>query len=148
MIPPAEVLWDGRRSAEARVAIVLIAEDEFGIAKLLEDVLEDEGHRVLVASNGQRALELAGKDTPSLVLTDFMMPIMDGGALVRALSNDPVLADVPVIVMSSLPEEAIAERCKGYTLFIRKPFKIIDVIDAVAKLSAITGAESDGGSPS
>ena len=116
------------------MAVVLIVEDEVGIVRLLDDVLTDEGHRVLIAANGQQALELAAGERPDLIVTDFMMPVMDGAALLKSLAVDPALATIPVIVMSSMPEAAVAERCTGYALFLRKPFRIFDVIDIVAEL--------------
>ena len=96
------------------MAVVLIVDDEFGIMKLLEDVLTDEGHRVLTASNGRQALERAAEEKPALVVTDFMMPIMDGAALVKAMAADARLADIPVVIMSSMPEATVAERSPGY----------------------------------
>jgi CheY-like chemotaxis protein len=116
------------------MAIVLVVDDEFGIATLLEDVLVDEGHRVLLASNGRQALEKVAEERPDLVLTDFMMPAMDGAVLIEALAADPDLKAVPIVVMSSLPEAAVAERCSGYALFVRKPFKIVDMIDVITDL--------------
>ncbi|MCW5734889.1 MAG: response regulator [Enhydrobacter sp.] len=117
------------------MAVVLVVDDEFGIVKLLEEVLTDEGHRVLIATNGRQALERAAKEKPALVVTDFMMPVMDGAALVRAMRADPQLADVPVVMMSSIPEVTLAERALGYTAFVRKPFSIFAVVDLVAKLT-------------
>jgi CheY-like chemotaxis protein len=116
------------------MAVVLVVDDEFGIAKLLEDVLTDEGHHVLVATNGRQGLERAQIECPDLVLTDYMMPVMDGAALVAALAAKEELARVPVVMMSSMLETTVAERCSGYTLFVRKPFKIFDIIDIVAEL--------------
>ena len=116
------------------MAIVLVVEDEYGIAKLLEDVLEDEGHRVLSATNGRQALERVAAERPDLVLTDYMMPVMDGAALIKALKADATLADIPIVVMSSMPEAAVSQRCLGYARFVRKPFHIFDVIDTVAEL--------------
>ncbi len=113
------------------MAVVLVVDDEYGIAMLLEDVLQDEGHRVLVASNGRQALEKVAEERPDLVLTDYMMPVMDGAGLLKALADDPGLKGVPVVLMSSLPEASVAERCSGYAMFLRKPFKIFDVIDAL-----------------
>jgi CheY-like chemotaxis protein len=52
------------------MAVVLVVDDEFGIVKLLEEVLRDEGYRVV--------LERATEEMPALVATDFMMPVMDG----------------------------------------------------------------------
>jgi CheY-like chemotaxis protein len=117
------------------VALVLVVDDEFGIVKLLEEVLTDEGHRVLIATNGQQALDRAAKEKPALVLTDFMMPVMDGATLVKAMATDSALKDVPVVVMSSIPESTVAERCSGYVAYVRKPFKIFDVVDLVASLT-------------
>ena len=116
------------------MSLVLVVDDEFGILRLLEDVLTDEGHDVLVAVNGKQALERAAEKRPDMVLTDYMMPVMDGAELIKALAVDPVLAGVPVVMMSSLPEAVVAERCPSYTAFVRKPFKIFDLIDLVAKV--------------
>jgi CheY-like chemotaxis protein len=116
------------------MAIVLIVDDEFGIATLLEDVLVDEGRRVLLASNGRQALEKVAEERPDLVDTDFMMPVMDGAVLIEALAADPDLKAIPIVVMSSLPEAAVAERCSGYALFVRKPVKIVDMIDDITDL--------------
>lgn len=118
------------------MATVLIVDDEFGIAHLLEDVLQDEGYSVLLASNGRQALEQIDQTAPDVVITDFMMPVMDGAALIEALAAKPVTTAVPVILISSLPENAIAERCSGYTAFLRKPFKIFQLVDTVARLLA------------
>ena len=120
------------------MAVVLVVDDEFGIVKLLEEVLTDEGHRVLVAANGQQALGVAARERPSLVLTDFMMPVMDGAALVKAMAADAALAAIPVVMMSSIPEATVARSCSGYVAFVRKPFNIFAVVDLVAGL---TGAK-------
>ncbi len=122
------------------MAVVLVVEDEFAIARFLEDVLTDEGHRVVLAGNGMRALQLARAEKPALVLTGFMMPIMDGASLIREMAADSRLSDVPVVVMSSMPEEAVASRCSGYVSFVRKPFNIFDLIETVSRLSAGPGS--------
>lgn len=116
------------------MATLLVVDDEFGILKLLKDVLTDEGHTVLIAANGKQALDIAAKDKPALVLSDFMMPVMDGAALLNAMAADWALAKIPVVLMSSIPEATVAERCSGYAAFVSKPFKIFDVVDLVASL--------------
>ena len=75
---------------------ILIAEDEYSIATLLRDTLEDEGYTVMLAQNGQEALELLGTTRPALVLTDLMMPIVDGLALCRAIQTNPAYQAIPV----------------------------------------------------
>jgi CheY-like chemotaxis protein len=122
------------------MATVLVVDDEFGIATLLKDVLEDENHRVLLATNGKHALERIAEEQPQLIITDMMMPVMDGAVFVKALSATPTLSTIPVIIMSSLPEAAVKERCPNYAAFLRKPFVIFDVIDIVAGLIGPTAA--------
>lgn len=58
----------------------------------------------------------------------MVMPVVDGAALLAAMSARPDLASVPVVVMSSLPEATIAERCLGYAAILRKPFGIGEVL--------------------
>jgi CheY-like chemotaxis protein len=115
------------------MAVVLVVDDEVGIAHLLSDVLSDEGHRVLVAANGHEALKRAEQERPHLVITDFMMPVMDGAQLIKAMAEHPDLKGVPVFLISSVPEAAVRDKCSGYALFIRKPFRIYDVVDQVTR---------------
>jgi CheY-like chemotaxis protein len=87
---------------------------------------------VVTAINGRQGLELLGKRRPDLVLLDFMMPIMDGPAMLKAMKEDPAYHDVPAVVMSSLPESAVAEAARGlYAAFLRKPFKLAAVTHVV-----------------
>jgi CheY-like chemotaxis protein len=121
------------------VAVVLVVDDEFGIAEVLQAILEDEGHRVLTAINGRAALERIAEQKPDIVLSDYMMPVMDGAALLATLSAEPMLSGIPVVLMSSLQEAAVAERCSGYAAFIRKPFRIDHVLDVLDSLQRNTG---------
>ncbi len=118
------------------MARVLIVDDEFGLANLLGEILTDEGHLIRTASNGQQALEQATAERPDLIVTDMMMPVLDGAGLIKALGAKPELANVPVIVMSSLMETTVAARCAGYVAFVRKPFKIDELLTLVSHFSA------------
>ena len=114
------------------MALILVVDDEFSVAEVLQSVLADAGHEVVTAVNGQQGLELLGKRSPDLVLLDFMMPIMDGPAMLKAMKEDPAYRKVPAVVMSSLPESAVAEAARGmYAAFLRKPFKLAAVTDVV-----------------
>lgn len=118
------------------MATVLVVEDEFGIADLIDEVLSDEGHQVRIAVNGKHGLEMLFQDRPDLIFLDYMMPVMDGAAVLRSIAADLSLRGIPVVMMSSLPEATVAERCFGYTVFLRKPFKIAHMIDVVERLIA------------
>jgi len=115
------------------MSTVLVVEDEFGIADLFDAILSDEGYRVLTAINGQHALEVLAKERADLIFTDFMMPVLDGPGLLRAMADDPALRGIPVVLMSSLPETTVAKRCSGYVSFMRKPFNVSNVIETAAR---------------
>ncbi len=116
------------------MAIILVVDDEFGIGELLEALLEDDGHRVLTAMNGRHGLQRMAEAKPDLVISDLMMPVMDGAGLLRAMRDDPELCDVPFVLMCALPETLIADRIGGYSAFLRKPFKLADIIALVDRL--------------
>lgn len=111
---------------------VLVVDDEFGVAEVLDAILSDEGYHVITATNGRQALARIAEQRPDLVLLDYMMPILDGVAVLRALSADPAAHNLPVVVMSALPEEAISTETKRYAAFLRKPFRIKTVLAAIA----------------
>ena len=115
---------------------ILLVEDEFGIAGALSVLLEDEGYRVFTAANGRDALDRLTEVAPDLVITDFMMPLMDGAALGKALRADPASAHIPILVMSAVPEAALRARFDGYDAFLRKPFPIPVFFDAVRRILA------------
>ncbi len=116
---------------------VLIVEDEFAIADLLEMVLTDEGYRVLVAANGRQGLQrLAEGPRPNLIISDLMMPILDGAEMLRTMREIELQRDIPCIVMSSMPEANVQERVDGYAAFLRKPFRLAAMVQLVATILA------------
>jgi CheY-like chemotaxis protein len=116
------------------MATVLVVEDEFGIAELLDAVLTEEGYQVVTAMNGRDGLELLARERPVLVLSDYMMPVMDGSAMLARIRADAALQGIPFVMMSSMPEAAVAQRCAGYTAFLRKPFKLVELLDVVGRV--------------
>lgn len=118
------------------MAIILVVDDEVGIARLLEDVFIDAGHEAMVASNGRQALDMARARLPAIILTDLMMPVMDGAELAAALAAEPELSGVPVVMMSSMPEGVVIAKGAKYTAFVRKPFNIYALVDLANSLIA------------
>jgi CheY-like chemotaxis protein len=117
------------------MATILVVDDEPLIAMALEAALEDAGYRVATAANGRQGLErLAEAPRPDLVLLDMMMPVMNGPAMLAAMAADPELDGVPVIVLSSLPEEAVRERAKGVATILRKPYTAAAILDAITRV--------------
>jgi CheY-like chemotaxis protein len=113
---------------------VLVVDDEALIAMALEAALEDAGYRVATAANGRQGLErLAEAPRPEIVLLDMMMPVMNGPAMLAAMAADPGLRGIPVIVLSSLPEETVRDRAQGVAAILRKPYTAEQVLDAIAR---------------
>src|SRR4051812_40362155 len=83
---------------------VLIVDDEFGLADVTADLLTEEGYDVAIAINGKIGLESLAARRADLVLTDLMMPVMDGPEMILRMRADPKLAEIPVILMTALPE--------------------------------------------
>jgi CheY-like chemotaxis protein len=115
---------------------ILVVDDEFGIGEVLEAILTDEGYRVVTAINGHHALERLAGNRTDLILSDLMMPVMDGAKLYQALRADERYRNIPFVLMCSLPEANIAERISGYNAFLHKPFKVDDVLDLIGKVLA------------
>lgn len=125
------------------VVTVLIVEDEFAIADLLEMALVDEGYRVLLAANGRQGLErLAEGPRPDLVISDYMMPVLDGPGLIQAMRESEAQRDIPCIVMSSVPEANVRERIRGYAAFVRKPFQLAAMVRLVASVLSTPRTQS------
>jgi CheY-like chemotaxis protein len=121
------------------MATVLVVDDEFGIVDVLETILTDEGYRIITASNGRQGLVRLAEEKPDVILLDFMMPILGGAEMLREMAAVPAHQRIPVIMMSSLREEAIAKRCEGYAAFLHKPFRAAAVVSTVAR---VLGAEA------
>jgi CheY-like chemotaxis protein len=113
---------------------VLVVEDEFGVADVIVSALEDEGYRVIVAANGRQGIERLRECAPALIIMDFMMPIMDGAAMGEAVRVDESFKDVPIIMTSAISESAVRQRFERYQAFLRKPFRIQELLDVVQNL--------------
>lgn len=116
------------------MGVVLVVDDEPGIAELIRDVLADEGHQVLTAANGSRGLEALGREAADLVFLDYMMPVLDGAGMLRGMAERPQLLAIPVVMMSSMPEPVIRDRCRGHVAFLRKPFRIAEIVAMTERL--------------
>lgn len=112
--PAAEVRLDGRR--------VVVADDDPGVVWFLADLLKTAGCTVYEAFDGQQALELAYRTSPDLVISDILMPNLDGFSLCRALRRDVALRDTPVILLSWKEDllQRVRELGAGAAGYVRK----------------------------
>ena len=103
---------------------ILIAEDSPTQAAQLAHLLEQHGYSVTTAANGREALALLDRRKPTLVISDIVMPELDGYGLCRAIKADEKLKDIPVMLVTTLsdPQDVIRGLECGADNFIRKPY--------------------------
>ncbi len=108
------------------MSTILVVDDEKPLRELLAMALEEAGHRVVQAFHGRQALDLASRERPDLVISDIMMPLMNGVELARALKANASTSSVPIILMSAAGK-AVAEGAEAED-YIDKPFDL-DALD-------------------
>ncbi|MHB8724042.1 MAG: sensor histidine kinase [Casimicrobiaceae bacterium] len=103
---------------------ILIAEDSPTQAQRLRHILEGDGYKVGVAANGRLALEMAKQFAPAVIISDVVMPEMDGYEFSRQIKTDPNLANIPIILVTTLsdPEDVIRGIECGADNFVLKPY--------------------------
>jgi CheY-like chemotaxis protein len=114
---------------------VLIVDDEFGLAEIAAELLVEDGFDVAIAINGKLGLEVLESRVTALVLTDLMMPVMDGPEMIRRMRADPRFAGIPVILMTALPEAIPKEGESLHDVLLVKPFTIHELIQTVHRLT-------------
>lgn len=116
---------------------VLVVEDDPNVRGLLRILLESEGYSVVTASDGLAGLDEAASCSPALVLLDLVMPDLGGARVLERLRDDPVLAQIPVLVVTghedALPD--VEARLGARNVFL-KPFVVADLL---ARVAAVTG---------
>ncbi len=114
-------------------AFILLADDNADMRKYIQRLLEDDQYEVRSVSNGHEALRASRERTPDLVLTDVMMPGLDGFELLRELRGTPSTAMVPVIILSARAgEEARVEGMQaGADDYLIKPFSARELLARV-----------------
>jgi DNA-binding response OmpR family regulator len=114
---------------------ILIVDDNPLMARLLTELLEDEGYRA-VALDVAVILEAARANPPRLIILDVLLPGIDGPGVCRQLRADPRTAAVPVVFISALPPATLALRLQDcpYDAFIPKPFDIEEVTATIRRL--------------
>ncbi|MEA4908826.1 MAG: response regulator [Chloroflexi bacterium] len=116
---------------------ILVVEDIPNVQELLEVTLRFKGYPVVTASNGQEALEKISQEHPSLVVTDILMPKMDGFGLAHAIRTNPLTNRIPVVFISATyitPEDKKFALSLGGVRFIEKPIDTEDFLLTVAEI--------------
>ena len=102
---------------------ILVVDDDLELCTLLSRFLEKHGYTVHSAGDALQALDVLERKQVGLIITDYMMPHMDGIRFTELLKQDPRTKDVPVILITAYPSEEVTERSlrKGVALALEKP---------------------------
>lgn len=119
----------------ASMKTILIVDDEPDIADVVTSTLQDEGYRVLTASNGVEGLERLQEVSPDLVICDLMMPFMDGATMCHHVRKDPRHGNVCIIIASVMDEGTVTSQFSSYDGFLRKPYRLGALLDLVSDLA-------------
>ena len=116
------------------MAKVLVVDDEHSQAEVLTMLLTLEGFEVVVASNGKEALAQMDRAQPDLIVTDYMMPLMDGGELAKLVRTAPKHAKVPIVMTSATDASRVEHYSEHYDAFLQKPYRWDDLFAVIRKL--------------
>ena len=134
--------WDSGTELGEDMTKILVAEDERDIRELIGFTLRFAGYEVVLANNGQEAVEKAPGEQPDLILLDVRMPKMTGYEACRELKNDPQTEGIPVVFLSAKGQEGEIEEglASGALEYIVKPFAPDDLTRQVEEILERTGA--------
>jgi DNA-binding response OmpR family regulator len=115
---------------------ILVVDDEEFIRNLLRNGLTENGFEVVTADNGFEAILAVEEEKPDMVITDIMMPRLNGLELLKALKNNKFTRNIPVILVSAIDEaDKVQEGLStGAVDFITKPFKINEIVGKLRHL--------------
>lgn len=121
---------------------ILVVDDDQAARHLVTSIARSAGHEVLTASDGAEALEVARTEPPELLVSDILMPRMDGYQLVREWKSDPALAPIPVVFLTASYTDSADERFAmdlGAERFLTKPVEPDVLLAVLAEVAESTG---------
>lgn len=125
-------MWEDK---EANMRVLLVEDAPF-LRYAFGRLLRMHGFEVMEANDGREALEMIAEFQPHLVLTDLMMPVMDGVELIQRLHDDPETADIPVVAITADATEQAERKARqaGAVDFITKPIDLPALLDRLRAL--------------
>jgi circadian clock protein KaiC len=112
---------------------ILIVDDEFALADLMAEILGERGYQTSMAINGELGLRALRERPTDLVLLDVMMPVLSGPEMRLRMREDPALAQIPVIMMTALPEAIPRNQLDPSAAVLLKPFTPAQLFEAVER---------------
>ena|SRR5882724_9755719 len=117
---------------------ILLIDDSRALATSLADILTMEGYEVTIVNNGVKAIAFLEKNIPNLIITDLIMPEMNGIEFIQNIRKEPRYKSIPIIAISADTREERAQEgiAAGANLFFTKPFDEYILIKSIEKLTA------------
>ena len=131
-----------QQGVQLSVKTILIVEDEQAIAEMLAAILEETDYQVVIAGNGQEALTRLETTRPNLILSDIMMPIMDGRTLCKKLRAHPIYRSIPIVLMSAA-YNSVSRSNGNPAAFLMKPFGLQELLTTLSDIIG-EGEEAQG----
>jgi len=130
----------GSRTTLDSADTILVVDDSVPATMVAQTALMKEGYKVLVAHDGLEGYRLAVSERPRLIITDLIMPCMDGYTLLTSLRSNPMTADIAVIVLTgrSSAEEEQKALDFGFDDFIAKPISVLRIVSRVKRVIQLT----------
>lgn len=124
--------------------LILLADDSADSAAMISLYLQQQGYRVLTASNGEDAIKIALKTSPNLILMDISMPTLDGLGATRRIREDETLRDIPIIAVTAFGTEGFQRAAydAGVSGYLTKPIDLDRMCNLIARLLSPTGSGS------
>lgn len=125
-------------SIVAKSPLILLAEDNQANIVTISSYLESRGYKLILATNGQTAVDLARFRTPNLILMDIQLPVINGLEAIRRIREYPELAEIPIIALTALAMPGDREKClqAGANEYINKPVKLKELTSIIKHLLA------------
>ena len=115
------------------MGLVLIIDDAAFARRMIRKAIEEVGNQVIEATNGQEGLDMATSHSPDCIMTDLLMPEMDGFAFLKSMREQKI--KIPVIVLSADIQDSARQKCEelGAFMMLKKPPKAPDIQAAIQK---------------
>jgi CheY-like chemotaxis protein len=122
--------------------LILVADDSADTVTMISLFLQQEGYRVVTASNGEDAIQVAARTMPNLILMDISMPTLDGFGATRRIRDDATLRDIPIIAVTAFSTEGFQRAAYdvGVSGYLTKPVDLDRMCHLIRRLLSPSGS--------
>lgn len=124
---------------------LLIVDDDINTLHVLRLMLEEEGFRILTAEDGEQGLNSARENRPQVIITDVLMPVMDGYEFYKCLKADPITKNLPVIILTARGAMEPVFEAIGVDCFLEKPAERTELVSKINQLLQFVSRPSGSG---